>query len=75
MKDLLRIYKKSKSVIEKANIWSRIEEKVKKIAIEQNPNEYESSLYWDEEYDINLEQERDAYKRGFMKAIQVLEFE
>lgn len=75
MKELLRMYKESNSVLEKANIWSHIAEKVEEIAVEKNPDEYGGSLYLDEDYYINLGQTRDAYKRGFIQAIQVLEFE
>ena len=75
MKELLRMYKESNSVLEKANIWSHIVEKVEEIAIEKNPDEYGGSLYFDEDYYIVLEQNRDAYKRGFIQAIKVLGFE
>lgn len=75
MNELLRLYKSSNSPLEKANIWSHIEEKVEELSIEHNPDDYAGSLYYDEEdaYRINLE--RDAYKRGFIQAIQILEFD
>lgn len=54
---------------------SHIEAMVDELSIEHNPDEYSGSLYYDEDYAHNIEIEREAYKRGFMQAIQVLEFE
>ena len=75
MKELLRLYKSSNSPLEKANIWSHIEEKAEELSVEHNPDDYAGSLYYNEEdaHCINLE--RDAYKRGFIQAIQILEFD
>ena len=75
MKELLRLYKESNSVLEKANIWSHINEKVKELSIEHNPDDYSGSLYYDEENAYRLNLEREAYKRGFIQAIQMLEFD
>lgn len=75
MKNLLKLYKESNSVLEKANIWSHIEAMVDELSIEHNPDEYSGSLYYDEDYAHNIAIEREAYKRGFMQAIQILEFE
>lgn len=75
MKELLRLYKESNSVLEKANIWSHIEEKVEELSIEHNPDDYAGSLYYDEEDSHRINLERDAYKRGFIQAIQILEFD
>jgi hypothetical protein len=75
MKELIRMYKASNGVLEKANIWSHIEEKVEELSIEHNPDDYAGSLYYDEEDAYRLNLERNAYKRGFMQAIQMLEFD
>lgn len=75
MKELIRMYKESDSVLEKANIWSHINEKVKELSIEHNPDDYSGSLYYDEEDAYRLNLEREAYKRGFIQAIQMLEFD
>ena len=75
MKELLRLYKETNSVLEKANIWSHIEEKVEELSIGHNTDEYAGSLYYDEEYAYRLNLEREAYKRGFIQAIQMLEFD
>lgn len=69
------MYKESDSVLEKANIWSHINEKVKELSIEHNPDDYSGSLYYDEEDAYRLNLEREAYKRGFIQAIQTLEFD
>lgn len=74
MKELIRMYKESNNVLEKANIWSHINEKVDELSIEHNPDDYSCSLYYDEEYAYHLNLEREAYKRGFLQAIQILEF-
>ena len=75
MKELIRMYKESDSVLEKANIWSHINEKVEELSIEHNPDDYSGSLYYDEEDAYRLNLEREAYKRGFIQAIQILEFD
>lgn len=75
MKELVRMYKESDSVLEKANIWSHINEKVEELSIEHNPDDYSGSLYYDEEDAYRLNLEREAYKRGFIQAIQTLEFD
>lgn len=75
MKELIRMYKASNSVLEKANLWAHIEEKVDELSIEHNPDDYSGSLYYDEEDAYHLNLEREAYKRGFIQAIQVLEFD
>lgn len=75
MKELIRMYKESDSVLEKANIWSHINEKVEELSIEHNPDDYSGSLYYNEEDAYRLNLEREAYKRGFIQAIQMLEFD
>lgn len=75
MKELIRMYKESDSVLEKANIWSHINEKVEELSIEHNPDDYSGSLYYNEEDAYRLNLEREAYKRGFIQAIQILEFD
>lgn len=75
MKELIRMYKESYSVLEKANIWSHINEKVEELSIEHNPDDYSGSLYYNEEDAYHLNLEREAYKRGFIQAIQMLEFD
>ena len=75
MKELIRMYKESDSVLEKANLWAHIEEKVEELTIEHNPDEYSGSLYYSEDEAYTLQLEREAYTRGFIQAIQILEFD
>lgn len=75
MKELIKMYKESNSILEKANIWSHINEKVEELSIEHNPDEYSGSLYYSEDEAYTLQLEREAYKRGFIQAIQMLEFD
>ena len=75
MKELIRMYKESNSILEKANIWSHINKKVEELSIEHNTDEYSGSLYYSEDEAYTLQLEREAYKRGFMQAIQILEFD
>lgn len=75
MKNLLKLYKESNSVLEKANIWSHINEKVDELSIEHNSDDYSGSLYYNEEDAYRLNLKREAYKKGFIQAIQMLEFD
>lgn len=45
---------------------------VEDISIEHNPDDRSGSLYWDEDSSINLNNEREAYKRGYVQAINDL---
>lgn len=72
IKELIRIYKTSESSLEKANIWSHILEIIDEVTVEKNPDEFSDSLYWNEEDSVDLENEREAYKRGYIQAINDL---
>lgn len=72
IKELIRIYKTSESPLEKANIWSHILEIIDEVTVEKNPDEFSDSLYWNEEDSISLENKREAYKRGYIQAINDL---
>ena len=74
MKDLIKIYKESESPLEKANLWSHILEKIEEKCIIHNSDNYSGSLYFDEDEAINLNNEREAYKRGYIQAINDLIF-
>lgn len=69
---LLNWYKESKSPIEKSNIWYHILDCIKDISIEHNPDYQSNSLYWDEDNAIDLNNEREAYERGYVQAINDL---
>ena len=72
MEDLIRLYNNTDSRIERASLWSHIEEHVEELAIEKYPNEYESSLYYDDEYEDMLYTQREAFKKGYLSAMQEL---
>lgn len=62
----------SESPLVKSNLWSHIVEEVGEIAIDNNEDEFGMSLCYDEDYTHRINIEREAYKRGFIKAIEVL---
>lgn len=73
--ELLRIYKESESPLEKANLWSHIRDEIDKIAYEHNSDkDYSDSLYCTEEDSFALTEEREAYTRGYIQAINDLIF-
>ena len=72
MEDLIRLYNNSQSRLERANIWSHIESMIDDLAIETYPNEYETSLYYDEDYEDLINTQREAFKKGYLSAIQEL---
>lgn len=72
MKDLLKAYVNIENPFLKSKLWTDIVDKVDKIVMENNEDEYDTSLYYDEEYVHQINIEREAYKKGFIKAIEVL---
>lgn len=72
MEDLIRLYNNSQSRLERANLWSHIENMIEDLAIETYPNEYETSLYYDEDYEDLINTQREAFKKGYLSAIQEL---
>lgn len=72
MEDLIRLYNNSQSRLERANLWSHIENMIEDLAIETYPNEYETSLYYDEDYEDLINTQREAFKKGCLSAMQEL---
>ena len=72
MEDLIRLYNNTDSRIERANLWSHIENMIEDLAIETYPNEYETSLYYDEDYEDMLSTQRESFKKGYLSAIDLL---
>ena len=72
MEDLIRLYNNSQSRLERANLWSHIENMIEDLAIETYPNEYETSLYYDEDYEDSINTQREAFKKSYLSAIQEL---
>lgn len=72
IKDLISLYNNTQSRLERANLWSHIEAMVEDLAIETYPNEYETSLHYDEDYEDSINTQREAFKKGYLSAIQEL---
>ena len=73
IKDLISLYNNTQSRLEKANLWSHIETLVEDLAEETYPNEYEKSLFYDEgDYEDFLDEQREAFKKGYLYAIENL---
>lgn len=72
LKELIRIYKLCDTPLAKANMWSHIVEKIEEITCDNNPDEYSESLYYNEDDALALSKEREAYKRGYIQAINDL---
>ena len=69
---MLNLYKESKSTLEKSNIWSHILDYIEDISIEHIPDYLSRSLYYDEDSAIDVNNEREAYIRGYIQAINDL---
>ena len=72
IKDLISLYNNTQSRLERANLWSHIETLVEDLAEETYPNEYEKSLYYDEDYEDSINEQREAFKKGCLYAIENL---
>ena len=72
IKDLISLYNNTQSRLERANLWSRIETLAEDLAVETYPNEYERSLYYDEDYEDSINEQREAFKKGYLHAIENL---
>ena len=72
IKDLISLYNNTQSRLERANLWSHIETLAEDLAVETYPNEYERSLYYDEDYEDSINEQREAFKKGYLHAIENL---
>ena len=72
IQELIELYNNTESRLEKANLWSHIEEWAEIFAENKHPNEYETSLYYDEDYEDLLNTQREAFKKGYLSAIDLL---
>lgn len=70
---IIGMLKNSEGVLERRNLIIHLLEELDTLAIKANSDGYEDSLYYDvdAQYEINLEIE--AYKRGFLAALQLSE--
>ena len=71
IQELIQLYNNAESRIEKANLWSHIEEWAEIFAENKYPNEYETSLYYDEDYEDMLSTQRESFKKGYLSAIEL----
>ena len=69
IKELINLFNHTNSHLELENLWSHIEAAVEELAIEAYPNEYETSLHYDEDYVASINARREAFKKGYMSAL------
>ena len=72
VQELIKLYNVSESRLEKANLWLHIQEWAEIFAEDKYPNEYETSLYYDENYENFLDVQREAFKKGYLEGILLL---
>ena len=72
IKDLINLYNNTQSRLERANLWIHIESMVEDLAIKIYPNEYESSLYYGDDCEDSISTRREAFKNGYLTAIEGL---
>ena len=72
VQELIKLYNISESRLEKANLWLHIQEWAEIFAEDKYPNEYETSLYYDEDYENFLDIQREAFKKGYLEGILLL---
>lgn len=72
VQELIKLYNRSESRLEKANLWLHIQEWAEIFAEDKYPNEYETSLYYDENYENFLDVQREAFKKGYLEGILLL---
>lgn len=70
---IIGMLKNSVGVLDRRNLITHLQEELDTLAIEANSDGCEDSLYYDEDaqYERNIEIE--AYKRGFLEALQLSE--
>lgn len=73
LSSIISMLKNSEGVLERRSLITHLQEELDTLAIEAYSDGCEGSLYYDEdtEYERNLQEE--AYKRGFMLALQLSE--
>jgi hypothetical protein len=68
---IIGMLKNSKQVLERRNLISHLQEELDTLAIEANSDGCEDSLYYDEDAQHEKNIEIEAYKRGFIEALQL----
>lgn len=70
---IIGILKNSEGVLERRNLITHLQEELDTLAIEANSDGCEDSLYYDEDAQYERHIEIEAYKRGFLEALQLSE--
>lgn len=71
MSIIIGMLKNSDGVLERRNIISHLQEELDTLATEANSDGCEDSLYYDEDAQHEKNIEIEAYKRGFIEALQL----
>lgn len=73
MSIIIRMLKNSDGMLERQNLITHLREELDTLAIEANSDGCEDSLYYDEDAQYERNVEIEAYKRGFLEALQLSE--
>ena len=68
---IIGMLKNSDGVLERQNLITHLQEELDTLAIEANSDRYEGSLYYNEDVQYERNIEIEAYKRGFLEALQL----
>lgn len=68
---IINLLKNSNGVLERRNLITHLQEELDTLSIEANSDGYEDSLYYDEDAQHERNIEIEAYKRGFIEALQL----
>lgn len=73
MSIIICMLKNSGNVLERRNLITHLQEELDTLATEANSDGCEDSLYYDEDAQHEKNIEIEAYKRGFIEALQLSE--
>lgn len=73
MSIIIGMLKNSDGILERQNLITHLQEELDTLATEANSDGYEDSLYYDEDAQHERNIEIEAYKRGFLEALQLSE--
>jgi hypothetical protein len=68
---IIGMLKNNNGVLERRNLITHLQEELDTLAIEANSDGCEDSLYYDEDAQHERNIEIEAYKRGFLEALQL----
>lgn len=70
---IINMLKNSNGVLERRNLITHLQEELDTLSIEAHNDGYEDSLYYNEDAQYERNIKIDAYKRGFLEALQLSE--